>query len=138
MIVARLGSRSETQHAPAGSVPAGGRVAPLDPIEPDTMTKIRNLLHLGLSLGLIALVGCATEDSPTMEEMPSPSQAAEVTNENPTSPTIDVPATPTDEGAVSEPGGGVPAEDVTSEDVTTGTEESEEPSATEPIKEIEP
>jgi hypothetical protein len=102
------------------------------------MTMTRNLLHLGLSLGLIALIGCATEDSPTMEDMPSPSEAAEVVNENPSTPTVDVPATPADEGTPSDPGGGFPAEDVTSEDATTGTEESEEPTATDPIKEIEP
>lgn len=100
---------------------------------------IQKLLHLGLGLGLFALVGCGGEDDVTMEEMPTPSQAAAVTNENPSSPDVDIPATPADEGAPADNfgednGSGVPAGgDVTSEDAATGTEEPEEaPEAEEP------
>ena len=65
---------------------------------------MRKLIHVTAALIMSAFLGCAAEEgqSEIAEDMPTPSEAAKVSNENPTSPTVDVPNTAVDEEARAE------------------------------------
>lgn len=51
-----------------------------------------------LALGLALLAGCNGNEDVT-DEVASPSEGARIENQNPTTPDVDVPSTPTDEAA---------------------------------------
>lgn len=76
---------------------------------------------------LLALAGCAGEDQPqTTDNVASPSEGARINNQNPTTPTIDVPATSRDESANSPanqaPAGARPGEAESADPKTGGAE----------------
>ncbi len=72
----------------------------------------RKLTWTWMTASLLILGGCGPEAEEPAENVATPSQAAEITNENPTSPTVDVPVTPLNEaaGANTEAAGATPAE----------------------------
>ncbi|MEW4571463.1 hypothetical protein AB1L88_26610 [Tautonia sp. JC769] len=62
---------------------------------------IRLTTHLGLALSLLVLVGCGDQPAPE-ENVASPAEGARIENQNPTTPTVDVPGTPVDEAALAD------------------------------------
>ena len=59
---------------------------------------IRTIARFSIALLLFAPFGCGADED-VSDEVNSPSEGAMIANDNPTSPTVDVPATEVDEAA---------------------------------------
>ena len=53
------------------------------------------------TLSLLTLAGCAGETENPADNVATPSEGAKITNQNPSTPTVDVPNTPQDEAAAA-------------------------------------
>lgn len=78
------------------------------------MPKMRAITLSAAAVAALILGGCGGGEEPEAEVNP-PAEGAEIVNENPTSPEVDIPGTPADEG-----------EEMEAEEAPAGDEEATE------------